>query len=65
MITIAFLNKSDIGRKVIYRRGTFDEAQGELTSWNDKYVFVRFKGPTGEACSPEDVEFGVFRSPIL
>jgi hypothetical protein len=28
-------------------------------SWNDKYLFVRFKGPNGEACDPAACAFSV------
>ncbi len=58
MIDKAKLSFDDIGRKVTYHR-EFCEEFGELTSWNDMYIFVRFKGPTGEACEPEDVTFSI------
>lgn len=58
MIDISKLTKEDIGRNVTYHREYCDKEYGVLSSWNDKYVFVRFRGPNGEACSPEDVSFG-------
>lgn len=63
MIKIEELDARDIGRSVVYRRAFSDSAVGQLTSWNEHYVFVRFKGPNGEACKPEDVsfEFGLER----
>jgi len=33
--------ETDIGRMVIYVGG-FDEEEGIITSFNDKYVFVRY-----------------------
>lgn len=58
MIEIAKLTKEDVGRNVTYHRGFCKKEFGVLSSWNDKYIFVRFKGPNGEACEPEDVSFG-------
>ena len=57
MIDQAKLTESDVGRNVIYYQCPGDFEVGALTSWNDKYIFVRFKGPGGEACRPEDVRF--------
>lgn len=57
MIDIKKLTVADIGRKVEYRRDFCRDETGELTSWNEKVIFVRFKGPGGEACEPEDVSF--------
>jgi hypothetical protein len=51
------LTESDIGRKVEYHREYCHREYGVLSSWNEKFVFVRFKGPTGESCQPEDVSF--------
>jgi hypothetical protein len=57
MIDIQSLQESDIGRNVTYHREFCNVEHGKLSSWNDKVIFVRFKGPTGEACEPEDVSF--------
>jgi len=57
MIEIAKLTEKDIGRNVTYHRQFCRIEFGKLSSWNSKYVFVRFKGPNGEACEPEDVSF--------
>lgn len=57
MIKIKDLKEKDIGRNVIYNRKYFKVEFGKLSSWNEKYVFVRFKGPNGEACEEEDVSF--------
>lgn len=57
MIDISKLTESDIGRNVTYHREWCDKEFGKLSSWNHKFIFVKFKGPTGEACEPEDVSF--------
>jgi hypothetical protein len=46
MIEIKNLTANDIGRKVVYQDFGKKE-EGELTSWNDKFIFARFKGPAG------------------
>jgi hypothetical protein len=53
MIKIEKLSDEDKGRKVVYR----GKEEGEITSWNEKYVFVKFRGPGGEACNPNDLLF--------
>ena len=57
MISITELTDKDIGRNVVYHRESCDREVGQLTSWNNKYVFIRFNGPNGEACEPCDVSF--------
>lgn len=63
MIDPKTLTESDRGRSVVVRERLVPLghrlllAHGTLTSWNDSFVFVRFKGPGGEACRPEDVDF--------
>ncbi len=57
MINLLELTQEDVGRNVIYHREFCNREFGKLSSWNHKYVFVRFKGPNGEACEPEDVSF--------
>lgn len=57
MIQISKLTQKDIGRNVTYHRDFCEKEYGKLSSWNTKFVFVRFKGPTGEACEPQDVSF--------
>ncbi len=47
----------DVGRSVTYHREYCRPKHDTLTSWNKKFVFVKFKGPNGEACTPEDVNF--------
>lgn len=59
MIDISKLKGSDVGRKVVYRREHCKREEGELSSWNTCFVFVKFKGPTGEACDPADVSFAL------
>lgn len=61
MINPKTLTLDDIGRVVIYKPPHFiDEPSmwewGVLSSFRDDgAIFVRFKGPTGERCSPEDL----------
>ena len=57
MIKIDNLGPGDIGRNVDYHPKHGRLEHGHLTSWNARYVFVRFKGPNGEACHPNDVTF--------
>ena len=59
MIEIVKLTESDKGRNVIYHREFCNKEVGKLTSWNDSFVFVQFKGPNGEACEPCDVSFEI------
>lgn len=62
MIEISKLTDADKGRNVTYHREFCRKEFGQLSSRNDKFVFVRFKGPGGEACEPSDVSFD-FESP--
>ena len=57
MFNIDDLTDADIGRKVVYRRNHCPPEVGVITSWNHRYVFVRFRGPAGEACDERDLEF--------
>ena len=59
MINITSLIEKDIGRNVVYHREFCNKEFGKLSSWNDTYIFVRFRGPNGEACEPEDVTFEI------
>jgi hypothetical protein len=59
MIHIDRLTEKDKGRNVVYHREHCAREVGNLTSWNDTFVFVQFKGPNGEACNPQDVSFEV------
>ena len=50
----------DIGRAVIYRPKFSPPETGTITSYNDKYVFVRYQnqfGLTGQATRREDFEW--------
>lgn len=57
MIDIQKLTQADIGRNVIYKADNAPVEVGQLSSWNRTFIFVRFRGPDGEACLPEDVSF--------
>jgi hypothetical protein len=59
MIDPKLLTESDIGRLVRYHREFCDPEVGRLSSWSDKWVFVRFNGPGGEACDPRDISFAL------
>ena len=64
MIDPKKLTQDDIGRHVIYKPFYFrdDPARweyGVLSSFReDGAIFVRFKGPNGERCSPQDLWWG-------
>lgn len=57
MIKIESLTQNDVGRNVVYHRNFCKREVGKLSSWNDRFIFVRFLGPNGEACEPSDVSF--------
>lgn len=49
---------SDIGRKVVYRREWCDVEYGRITSFNEKYVFVRYgQGETSQATEYGDLDW--------
>lgn len=56
-------SQSDIGRSVIYRGHAGEMEEGIITSFNDKYVFVRYRRqhPTapGQATSAEQLEWAL------
>lgn len=64
MIDPKTLTESDIGRHVIYKPLNFRDdptrwEYGVLSSFReDGAIFVRFKGPNGERCNPEDIWWG-------
>jgi hypothetical protein len=48
----------DVGRMVIYRdMGAGKIEEGAITSFNDHYVFVRYRGITSAATRREDLEW--------
>lgn len=59
------LTSDDLGRTVVYvpNHAAEDPKQwehGKLSSFRpDGSIFVRFKGPTGERCNPENLRWGV------
>ena len=59
MIDPKTLTPADVGREVIYTPTVGEPERGTLTSWNEHYVFARFRGPGGESCRPEDLCFAV------
>ena len=57
MIHIDKLTDEDVGREVIYTTLHGEREAGRLSSWNHRFVFLRFKGPQGEACEPDQCHF--------
>lgn len=60
MIDLASLTKSDVGRGVVYRPGHpwVPPEDGNISSWNDKYVFVRYRGDLHtKATDPRDLDW--------
>jgi len=45
-----------IGSQVVYRGAHGAPEQGEVTSYNGSYVFVRFSGSTSAGCAPGSLE---------
>jgi hypothetical protein len=64
-IDIATLTPSDVGRGVVYYRRVVvyfprhDQGEdGIITSWNDTYVFVRYRwSENSQATNPADLEW--------
>lgn len=57
------LTENDIGSNVTYRPNhAFDDAtqweRGKLSSFGENGIWVRFKGPQGEKCNPENLIWG-------
>jgi len=56
-MNIKDLTEKDVNRKVIYSSFNSKEV-GVISSWNDKYIFVRYGNKTfGEATDPNDLEY--------
>ena len=56
------LTKKDVGRMVIYRVGSPVEERGIITSWNKKYVFVRYGNNAGsQATEARDLKFEIVK----
>ena len=56
-MSISDLTEADKGRQVVYHGNYGGPLEfGIITSWNDKYIFVRYGvGATSAATSPEDL----------
>lgn len=53
------LRPDDIGRWVTFTSMFGNKERGVLSSFrSDGSIFVRFKGPDGERCNPEDLSWG-------
>lgn len=58
MIDITKLTDKDVGRSVIYTPGYGPLQDGVITSFNEKFVFVRYRATGGgQATNPKDLEF--------
>ena len=60
MIDLNNLTKEDKHRFVVYKSDTDKEDYGEITSWNDTFIFVRYvssRNENGVATNPEDLRF--------
>lgn len=57
MIELTSLTEKDIGRKVLYNKGIYNPIEGTITSFSEYFIFVKFRGPNGEACRPKDLTF--------
>ena len=60
-----FVTPADIGTPVTYlpphTRGNMnheDVQRGNISSFNDTYVYVRFNSPNGQACNPDQLRWG-------
>lgn len=59
MIKIEDLKPEDVGRAVVYTATHGERETGTLSSWSETVIFVRFRGPNGEACWPKDLHWAV------
>ena len=51
------VTENDVGRTVVYKPER-EKEEGVITSYNDSYVFVRYKtSSTSQATSREDLEY--------
>jgi hypothetical protein len=58
------ITEEHIGKPVIYIPNHYngDPAQcesGTISSFNDTYIFVKFKGPNGQACKGENLIWSI------
>ena len=59
-MNIAELQINDKDRLVIYKQGTDEQEEGVITSWNDRFVFVRYGGDNhSKATYPQDLTFSL------
>ena len=58
MIDVRSLQESDRGRTVVYTPRVGPREDGTISSWNDRLVFVRYRGSeTAKATDPHDLDF--------
>lgn len=59
-IAIHTLTENDKGRMVEYIIEGHSTEEGVISSWNENFVFVRYKGDMGsKATRPEDLSFSL------
>lgn len=55
---IKSLKGVDVGRKVVYSCNLTDKEEGVITSWNERYIFVRYGNDChSKATNPKHLEF--------
>lgn len=71
MIDISTLTPEDIGKEIVYEDRSADgkilykREIGTLSSWNNTFIFVKFKAETGAACLPDTVHWGMVYNEFL
>jgi hypothetical protein len=58
MIDLSTLKPDHVGQLVIYTPGSGPREDGVITSWNDKYIFVRYGADKiSKATNPKYLDF--------
>ena len=58
MISIAKLKPSDVGRGVVYVPPHDARQDGVVSSWNERWIFVRYRGQeSAQATDPADLQW--------
>jgi hypothetical protein len=55
MIDITKLTSADVGKVVVYVPRFGPSEHGVISTWNEKYIFVRYGGTGSMATRPEDL----------
>jgi len=60
MIEISKLNEKDKEREVVFDDGMKQVEYGFISSWNDRFIFVKYNGnPQSQATLPEYLRFAI------